>query len=494
MKKICLILEGTYPYVTGGVSSFIHQLISNTPEISYIIIYLGASNNTFQEKKYIIPKNVEHIREIFLFDYNLNFKPHKNDAPINFERIRSFQQELKSGNFNKYISDFEYIYHHLFNSDTRVIDPMELFFSENCWDVLKDFYNYNYMYQTKPPFIDYFYTWRFSHYPLFKILMCDLPKADLYHSMSTGYAGLLASIGVMKYKKPFMLTEHGIYSHEREIEISQSTWITNYDHDLYVKEDSANFKKWWSNIFHFMSSVAYHHASAITTLYKGNQNKQVKYGALEAKTHLIPNGIKISNFSLPRKLAKNKINIGLVGRVVPIKDIKTFLKAIYFVKMAYPEICVYIIGPTDEDESYYQECLTVATIFDIKKNVSFTGKVNVKDYYPTLDLLVLSSISEGQPLVILEAFCSKIPVLATDVGACKEMILGQNIEDQELGPAGAIVPFGLPDLLGKKIIELISNRELLEKMGENGYKRVNQYYPEKKMIEGYTNFYNSLAD
>ena len=70
----------------------------------------------------------------------------------------------------------------------------------------------------------------FSHDPFyavstFKYLSCPPPEADVYHSISTGYGGILATLGSLTYDKPLFLTEHGIYTREREEELLRAKWV-----------------------------------------------------------------------------------------------------------------------------------------------------------------------------------------------------------------------------------------------------------------------------
>ena len=55
---ICLLLEGTYPYVRGGVSTWMHQIIKGLPEFSFHIIFLGSSPELYDEPAYELPDNV----------------------------------------------------------------------------------------------------------------------------------------------------------------------------------------------------------------------------------------------------------------------------------------------------------------------------------------------------------------------------------------------------------------------------------------------------
>jgi len=65
---ILLVAEGTYPYVRGGVSSWIHQLIVGLKEYSFAILFLGSKKEDYSEKKYELPDNVLFFEEYFLFD------------------------------------------------------------------------------------------------------------------------------------------------------------------------------------------------------------------------------------------------------------------------------------------------------------------------------------------------------------------------------------------------------------------------------------------
>lgn len=83
------------------------------------------------------------------------------------------------------------------------------------------------------------------------------------------------------------------------------------------------------------------------------------------------------------------------------------------------------MGPTDEDKKYAQECFDLVKALNVS-DVEFTGRINVRDYLGKMDFTLLTSISEGQPLTILESFAAHKPVVATDVGNCRELLFGVN--------------------------------------------------------------------
>ena len=245
--------------------------------------------------------------------------------------------------------------------------------------------------------------------PVVGILGLEMPKADIYHAVSTGYAGIMASMGKHQHKKPMVLTEHGIYTRERQQEIIGSHWIISH------------FKQIWVDYFHSLSQCAYHYADISVTLFNKAKQIQAELGCSPSKQLVIENGVNVTPLAEEPALFEGRFNVGAIVRVVPIKDIITMLQAFRYVLQNAFEAKFYIMGPTDEDPEYYQECIAVAHSLKVDHAVEFTGKINVRDYLPKIDVMVLSSISEGQPLTTLEAMAVGIPVVSTDVGSCREI-------------------------------------------------------------------------
>lgn len=146
-----------------------------------------------------------------------------------------------------------------------------------------------------------------------------------------------------------------------------------------------------------------------------------------------------------------------------------------------------IIGPTDEEQDYYEECKKLSKNLFLEDVVEFLGRQNVREYYPKLDLLLLSSVSEGQPLVILEAMAAGVPIVATDVGACKEMVY-----DEE-GQCGIIVPPKNHIMMAKAILKLYEDAELRKVFSQNAKKIVRKKYRLDLMIKRYRDLYLHLV-
>lgn len=485
---VCFVLEGTYPYIAGGVSSWVHQMISSLPEFTFSLALIMPDKASTQSVKYKLPENLKEIQIIYLHEFDL---PKNCQQKLQKDAWSGIEEFHKNCDISEQLIYLESMFRNYFNPETRGIPPDQLLDKKQSWNILTELYEER---ASKESFIDYFWTFRFTHFPIFKVLASELPKAALYHTVSTGYAGLLATIGKIKYRRPVILTEHGIYTRERRIEISRADWIYEKDtNQVKVRKSQSRFKEQWIKMFRTFSGFTYEYADLIITLFYGNQVYQREDGANPEKMLVIPNGMDIELFQSIRKHPKQdpeEFVIGFMGRVVSIKDVKTFIRVCKEVADVLPKVKVYIMGPTDEEQAYYEECLKLTDLLGLKEIIQFTGQVNIKEYYPKIDVIVLTSISESQPLVVLEANCIGIPVVATDVGSCRELLYGRNEEDMALGKSGLVVGVTNTKEIADAIITILKSKDLGEKMGEAGKKRVSRFYNKKDLDDKYRELYN----
>ena len=165
----------------------------------------------------------------------------------------------------------------------------------------------------------------------------------------------------------------------------------------------------WIRFFQGLGRLTYVAADPIISLFEGNRRRQIQDGADETRTRVIPNGVDLGRFAKLRAIRPKEIPpvLGLVGRVVPIKDIKTFILMMRSVCLRLPQAEGWIIGPDDADADYAAECQDAVSSLGLDGKVKFLGFQKVEDILPKLGLLTLTSISEALPLVILEAITSK---------------------------------------------------------------------------------------
>jgi len=374
------------------------------------------------------------------------------------------------------------------------ITPYDILYSKRFWNILTSIYRKHF---DGLSFIDFFWTCRFLMLPLFQLLYAPIPDAKVYHATCTGYAGLLAALGKRQYGSPALLTEHGIYTNERMIEISQASYIYNEVLVDYVpRPELGLLQNLWMKKFAMLAQIAYNECEQIVTLYEGNRRTQISHGADPEKCVLIPNGIDVSRYAglVEARQATKPAgrNVCYVGRISPIKDVKTYIRAARIVCDQMSDVTFYVLGPPDEDVDYYEECRSLAELMDLGDRLRFMGSVDMAEYYPIADLVVLTSVSEAQPFVAIEAMAVGVPVVATNVGACAELLFGQTEDDRKLGSSGVITNVNSPEETAKAIVALLQDPPRRQKMAQVGRERAFKYYQRQSVINKYQYIYRQL--
>ena len=241
-----------------------------------------------------------------------------------------------------------------------------------------------------------------------------------------------------------------------------------------------------------MSQVAYDKADLVTSLYQHAKELQIELGCPKEKTAITPNGIDYMRLAnLPGISPENEghVHVGAILRVTPIKDIKTMIQAFAYAKRRCSRLKLWIMGPFDEDPEYAAECFKMVETMNIP-DVEFTGRIQITDYLGWMDMTILTSISEGQPLTILESFAARVPVIATDVGNCKGLLYG---EDDDFGNAGILTHIMNIEEIASAMVRLAEEPDTRRQMGEAGYRRLMRKYKIEDMKKTYDKIYREAA-
>ncbi len=492
---IGLILEGTYPYVRGGVSSWVHQIIQGLPEFTFAINFIGDKEESYPTMHYQLPKNVIDLKCIYLVSENNIKKPKarvgNKEAFIQVQKMHDEFRNNKESNYQALGALLRHIH------KDKNIDINDFLYSEQSWSFITEQYEKS---TADSSFIDYFWTIRAMHQPIFSLIdgLDEAVDAKVFHTISTGYAGLYGVMLHHLYKKNLMLTEHGIYTKERKIDLSQADWIEEAKKIFgdTLNSDFSYLRRLWIRFFESLGRTVYQTADPIISISEGNRRRQIIDGAKAEKISVIANGINLKKLQ-PQRLKRPKkspLVIGFIGRVVPIKDVKTFIRAMSNVCSDMPEVQAWIIGGEDEDPAYALECRDMIASLHLTDQIIYKGFCNVVEILPQLGCLALSSISEGVPLVILEAFACGIPVVSTDVGACRELIEGGSKEDIALGTAGAVVSIADSEQLAIEIIKLLSDANYWKQLSMIAEQRADKYFGEQALFSSYRKVYRKALE
>lgn len=485
MPDVCLILEGTYPYMVGGVSAWTHELIGRQDHLSFHLVSLMPRDEK-PVMRYALPRNVVKFTTLHLQQLPEGKSMKAAEARRLFQTIQQPLIDMTTARAS--LRDYKTLLD-VASPRRETLGSRTLLDSEAAWELLTGMYKTSFL---ESSMLDYFWSWRSVMGGLYSLLLPELPQAKCYHALSTGYAGLLAARAKIETGRKVLLTEHGIYTNERRIEIASADWLEeNISKAMTIDQTRRNLRDLWVDVFANYSRICYEACDHIVTLFAGNQQAQLADGAEATRMRIIPNGIDIARYSSVVRKPHSHPTIAMIGRVVPIKDVKNFLRAVAALHKSVPDMRALIIGPTDEDAAYFQECKEMIEHYALQDTVTFTGLVNIDDYLPHIDVLVSSSISEAQPLVLLEAGAAGIPTVATYVGACREMILGKDDERPKLGAGGIVVPLSDPQALAQGVLRLLTDREFHAQCGEAMRIRVAQYYNKEDQYQAYKELYAS---
>lgn len=486
---IALLLEGTYPFVSGGVSSWVHQLVSHFSEYTFALAFIGASRQACTTPRYTLPPNVVHVECLFLEEREQAPRPRRcpgsAEAFAHSARLHACLRQPGA------VLEPELLAPVAQALGVPGELPLEAFLhGERAWEQIREGAAQRYPHV---PFVDYFWTVRTMHAPLFALsrLAESLPRVRAVHAISTGYAGVLGALLRHRRGVPFLLSEHGLYTKERRIDLARAEWLEGRGEVAGEAAGLGPLRELWIRFFSGLGRVAYASADEIISLFEGNLRRQVADGAPAERTRVVPNGVALGRFSPLRSARPAQVPpvIGLLGRVVPIKDVRTFIRTLRLVCEHLPGAEGWIIGPEEEDPAYARECRGLVETLGLEGRVKFLGFQRPEAVLPRLGLLMLTSISEALPLVLLEGFASGVPAVATDVGACRELIEGRGAEDRALGAAGAVVPIADPAATARAALQLLGEPGRWGAAQEAGIARVERYYDERQMAGSYRELY-----
>lgn len=258
---------------------------------------------------------------------------------------------------------------------------------------------------------------------------------------------------------------------------------------LYCTMHNVYFKwNWMDNLFFLFYAVMFKtygkrcHVSCISTAVAEHTHKKlgVSKKQISVNYNAVPDLILRETKTQARKelsLNDGDFCVLAIGRLRVQKSIETLLEAVALIKNKIPELRILIVGEGELE----QELKALTLSLNIESVVSFCGGTkNPERYFSAADVFVLSSVFEGLPTVVLEAFRSSIPVVASNIDGTNELI-----DDQQ---NGFLFPVKDSKALAEILIKLYHTPVLREQVGALG----NASYKSKFDIHNYAKQMNKL--
>lgn len=250
-----------------------------------------------------------------------------------------------------------------------------------------------------------------------------------------------------------------------------------------------NFK---DKFFTMLDFATYSVANSLITVCDKDLNRlQKKKKYRKKKLYNIRNGVTASkNFSLEEiKFFKEKYNINnnnktiaYVGRLAPEKRIDIFLQCCKHILETNDNINILIVGSGDEENNLR----LLSKQLNIDKKVNFIGFISPIDIvYASIDMLLLTSDTEGTPRCVLEAMSYGVPVVSTNVGGLHEIINGKN---------GKLVDKGDYKAMSNIVVNLLKNNNELMSISQNAIKTINDKFTIQDMQQKINQVYKEIIN
>ncbi len=478
---VLLTTEGTYPYVTGGVSTWAHQLVTGLPETRFVVYSVVANPNAVL--RYELPPNVAHLVPVPLWGTEdpAEFNPRpgwirrrlrRPGRRFDAEFLPAYEALVVSVAFGNGGPDglvealcalSSYAEHYSLKLAMR---------EGRTWRLFRDALGSHPLYQKLSTYeaVDLARTvYRYLgplDYPT------ELP--GVVHASAAAFCSIPAVVMRQRWDVPFLLTEHGVYYRERLIALGRST-------------SNSPYRVFLSNFYAAVVAMAYSRADLVAPVALFNATWEEQLGVDGDRIHPMPNGVDPERFPLvrPAGTGSDPLRLVTIARLERLKDIHTLLRAFRLVHDRRPEIRLSIFGP-ESDPAYARSCYGLAEQLGLGPSCEFLGPTN--DVGAALnegDIAVLSSISEGFPFAAVEALMAGRPMVATEVGGVPEVVVP---------PYGSLVPPGRPGELADAICAMADDRAGLARKGDLAREAMLAGYTLEHFLDGYRGLYHEVRE
>ena len=258
---------------------------------------------------------------------------------------------------------------------------------------------------------------------------------------------------------------------------------------LCSKRDSDRWKPWFVHVFNRLTSWL---ADATVTNFNDGIRELKRNGVATEKIFYIPNGKNIHDYelNLSKEEAKKRIDFSernliltFTGRLVWYKGQEYLIKAFPSILMKYPNARLLLVGE-GKNRKYFEQ---LANSLNLENKIIFLGNRNdIPQILKATDIFVSPSLRDGMPGAVMEAMVAGLPIVATDADGSKDLI-----KDYK---NGILIPIKDSNAIAEKVIELINNKELADKLGKNARETIAKHFTAEKMVCAYQKLYNTMME
>jgi polysaccharide biosynthesis protein PelF len=468
--RILLTTEGTYPDVVGGVSSWCDLLVTGMPEFDWQILPIAAPHG--RQPIFELPAHAREVGRIEVWSEQLP----RGGRPRRSERAaRSDLPEVLVRNLLGWEGDTEAVLDAWIWCRRNPTSVRRAFRSRAGWAAfrrgLHEVVSERVPEAGTPPALDLVEGAALYQtlYWIARTAAAPTPETDVLHVTAAGWSAIPALVHRALHGTPMVLTEHGVYLRESYLAAIRSG-------------DAPGGRFAATRLARGLTRMAYSGADAVCPVTDANAYWEMGLGLDERRILVLYNGLQPPATPSPPPGTRTIVS---VGRIDPLKDVHTMLRVAAETLRIMPDARFLHYGAaTPGEEAYGRSCIALHAQLGLGDRFRFMGRTTdpngvVRDG----DVVLMTSISEGLPMSILEAMGQGRPVVSTGVGGVPDVVKG----------CGLVTAPGDDHGLAMAVVTLLRNPELAWRLGQRGHGRLGRIFNESACVERYRELLGAIA-
>jgi glycosyltransferase involved in cell wall biosynthesis len=461
--RILLSTEGTYPFAVGGVSSWCQLLVGGLPEFDWRILPIHAGGRR-PRQLFELPPHATLAGCVEVWSEQVPrrrraLRPSRDERPsLPAELARMLIGWCLDP--DALTDTFVWCRRHpaALRPTFRSIAAWELFVA-----ALREILDERHPDTGVPPELDTVDAAALYQrlYWIARAAAVETPAADVLHVTAAGWAAIPALVHRRLHGTPLLLTEHGVYVREAYLAAARST-------------AAASERFLASRLARGLSLATYAAADVISPVTEANARWEIGLGVEPERIRVIHNGIVAPSACVD---PPGTMKVVSVGRIDPLKDVQTMVHVAAEVIRRVPEARFEYWGPpTAGQEAYARACEELRRRLALGDGFRFMGSTSKPtEVVRDADVVLMTSISEGLPMSILEAMAQGRAVVATGVGGVPDVLRG----------CGIVVPSGDVQGLATGVSTLLRDPALATRLGRRAFAIVHERYSQARCLERY---------
>jgi polysaccharide biosynthesis protein PelF len=467
--RVLLTTEGTYPYETGGVSSWCDLLLRELTDFEWQVLPIVGPHG--REPTFVLPG---HARQVGLIEVWSDSVPPGSTSRVQRRFAAALPAALVrsliawDGSIDDAVAALTWC--RRFPAAVR-----QGFRSRGGWAgflaALDGVLGERVAEAGVPPALDVVEAAQLYQqlYWIARTAAAPTPPSDVLLATAAGWSAVPALVHKALYGTPFALAEHGVFVRE--------SYLLAADRAL---SPGGRFAA--TRLARGLARTAYAQADVVAPVTRAHVAWERTLGLDPDRIVVVHNGLRLPAEPTPLPGSRTVVS---VGRIDPLKDVHTMLQVAAETLRHVPEARFLHYGPVATgQEDYGRSCTLLHERLRLGGSFRFQGPTgDPRGVVRSADVALMTSISEGLPLAILEAMSQGRPVVSTCVGGVPEVVRG----------CGLLAGPGDVHGLAMGLVTLLRDPVLSWRLGWRGYLRLARLFGESRCTDGYRLLLGDLA-